>query len=637
MLFSKKVSSENAFSKPSNKRMELVKTPNVPQMITRDIKRTTLENMNKNSNYSYEIKTNKVPLNVFQLKKDIQIDLHSKLEKEPLVLDPLVLDPLVLDPLVLEPLQTDPLVLEPLQTDPLVLDPLFTTKKETIVTSTTDVIIDSVLAASYPFKNKPMDISMVEIIVEKYFCQKMEEYLLLNEETEEIHQTKLEEVIEPVVARIVQRIIQYDYLHESPEFHIGNENDENMVVHYDDVYESKSILSELSDHPISKFKSQIYKNELIENVEIQYEDVYGLENETFTENISKYKSQKWNLISEIHLEEEGTIMDICEHHGKVYLVGNFSSGQEIKNIACWDPVLSQFSPLKGTLNNMGSCLTINKEDELLFVGGTFTNVGDESSNDLSVMNISMFSIPNQSWYPLKDAYLNSECHCLTWDKKRRILYVGGSFTKIGELEIQYLAEYHLDTMLWKPFSGGEINGSCRCMCLDEERDCLYVGGLFTKVANTILLSHIGSYDLQTQIWNTFMGGELQGYVNVLLLEKECLYVGGTFSNIKREFDFVNAYHIACYDLKEREWKDMQNGVNGIVFSLAVVDNILYMGGSFTKLTFGDVSVNHFASYNTIEKEWCSDHGSAINSSCRSLCVFKKTILCGGNYFVQYHT
>jgi hypothetical protein len=560
-------------------------------------------------------------LDVFQLKKEIQIDLFSKLEKDPVVFAPVVLDPVVLDPMVLDPVVFAPVVLEPML------------EIETIVTSTTDVIIDSVLASSYPFKNKPMDISMVEIIVEKYFCQKMEEYLLLNEETEDIHQTKLEEVIEPVVARIVQRIIQYDYLHESPEFHIGNENDENMVVHYDDVYESKSILSELSDHPISKFKTQ-NKNEFIENVEIQYDDVYGFGNETFTETISKYKSQKWNLKPEIVLEEGGTIMDMCEHHGKVYLVGNFSTiNQEIKNIACWDPLLSQFSNVKGTLNNMGSCLTINKEDEMLFVGGTFTNVGE----DLSVMNISMFSIPNQCWYPLKDAYLNSECHCLTWDKKRRILYVGGSFTKIGELEIQYLAEYHLDTMLWKPFSGGEINGSCRCMCLDEERDCLYVGGLFTKVANTILLSHIGSYDLQTQIWNSFIGGELQGYVNVLLVEKECLYVGGTFSSIKREFDFVNAYHIACYDLKEKEWKDMQNGVNGIVFSLTLVDNILYMGGSFTKLTFSDVSVNHFASYNTIEKEWCSDHGSAINSSCRSLCVFKKTILCGGNYFVQYHT
>jgi len=93
------------------------------------------------------------------------------------------------------------------------------------------------------------------------------------------------------------------------------------------------------------------------------------------------------------------------------------------------------------------------------------------------------------------------------------------------------------------------------------------------------------------------------YVNALAVVGNEVYVGGWFNSAGG----VSANYVARFNTQTNTWSSLgtgsSNGVNNIVYELAVVGNEVYVGGFFTSA--GGVSANRVARFNTQTNTWSS--------------------------------
>ncbi|KAF0152271.1 MAG: Cna B domain protein [Ignavibacteria bacterium] len=116
-----------------------------------------------------------------------------------------------------------------------------------------------------------------------------------------------------------------------------------------------------------------------------------------------------------------------------------------------------------------------------------------------------------------------------------------------------------------------------------------------------------------------LGNGVDGTVNALAVMDNDIYVGGTFSTAS---GVTGTNHIAKWN--GTSWSALGSGLNGPVSSLLVVGNELYVGGTFTLA--GNVSVNNIAKWNGTS--W-SALGSGTNSSVVALVEMNGNIYAGG--------
>ena len=171
---------------------------------------------------------------------------------------------------------------------------------------------------------------------------------------------------------------------------------------------------------------------------------------------------------------------------------------------------------------------------------------------------------------------------------------------------------------WSSLSSDKLNGPCRAICLDEELQELFLGGVFHEVGDYIIY-YVASINLRTGEWSELSGG-LQGHCNSLCLHPngKMLYVGGTFETVGYVENPVEARHVAAFDLESRSWKSLGKGVNGVCHSLLYnrQENSVYVGGSFTSVYVeedcnsnknknknNNLTVNHIAKFETITETW----------------------------------
>jgi hypothetical protein len=102
---------------------------------------------------------------------------------------------------------------------------------------------------------------------------------------------------------------------------------------------------------------------------------------------------------------------------------------------------------------------------------------------------------------------------------------------------------------------------------------LYVGGSFTDVHNIPNTNNVAVWD-GTQ-WNA-IGNGLNGVVYQLALNNNTLYAVGNFSLD----DKSSSANIAYFD--GAQWQVFHNGTNGLIDTLLFEDNYLYIGGIFSE-------------------------------------------------------
>ena len=452
-------------------------------------------------------------------------------------------------------------------------------------------------------------------IVEKYLAKMIEEdsRVLMEKDADlsEGARSKFEEMIEPAVGRIVQRIIKYDY--EQDKIVFNETASMNLDINYDEVYDYELQEKSQFEAPLLVPQPPGMYNPMYETAieltippetDMEMESFYkakGDEGKVFYVNElrSEYKSRKWIRFG--NGIETGNVLDMVfdKTHRKIYIVGHFKHVNRIPidNVAVYDVRENVWNHVGNGISSVATCVAIYEESQILFVGGVFTKVG-KGETQTQANNIAAYYISENRWISLGDG-LNRDCTTLVFDTKTEKLYAGGTFTQSGSLSMHYVGIYDLKSNTWTGLVGGEINGPCRCLMIANDTD-LYIGGLFTHAGDTdIHASYVAKYDLEEHTWSDLAGG-LQGYCNTLAYDatEGVVYVGGTFNSVGNKETSKDAHHIAKFVIASQTWETMKGGVNNVVNSLSFdeKDKCLYIGGAFTHTFEDNILLNHIGKF-----------------------------------------
>lgn len=614
---------KSKFSSPTTRqfqpKMVLYSTRNeIPTSL--EIKRTTLENMNVNSNINYQIMNKSTPIqfvkqpdplnNPKMLFPDASIPVSIKKKK--------IIERKKIEIPYEEKVEYPPTILQ------LPIPPY--------ITSSTEVIIDSQPSSpgssrflytkndlwkekDPPFIPEDIIVPIVEKCLSQLFqdqIEKLSEPLSRDMPDLETPNSVLEELLQPTVARIVQRVFTYDCYYKEKITFIPDkelvlpENEDN--VDYDDVYAMEPIINapiiiSLKDNPLYEVDSLSIPSS---PVLVEMGDIYNDQTDTL------YYNNELRLPAENKDPfDQGSVLDIYYEKQTVYVTGSFEKNS---NLTSLDLVNQQWKQIGDGLSHLGTSI-IGDGQDILFVGGIFSSVGKGESY-CEASNLAAYQISTKKWLSqFEKMGPNSECSCLAYDTTNNKLYIGGSFTKIGDQEIYYIGVYDKITDTWSSLEGGNLNGPCRTLCLDEENQMLYVGGLFTQGPENMSLSYVGAYDLRKHCWNELSGG-IQGHCNALCVCLNHVYVGGRFTNVGSGMEVHN---IARYDIATKTWSNMSQGVNNVV-NCIVYDSkrqVLYVGGSFTSSMETKeilISVGKFR----CENEVWESLGVEMEGSCKTL-------------------
>ena len=477
------------------------------------------------------------------------------------------------------------------------------------------------------------------------------------EDEDECAKTKFEGMIEPAVARIVQRIIKYDYAHDKTLFP-SETNSLNLDINYDEVYDYEFQEQGHFEAPQSDIKSPRppgMNNPMhitpVENNPDVFAVIKKEDNNTkyFNNELrsdTKYSSKWLRFGNGI---DTGNVIDMVldRINKKIYIVGHFKHVNRIPidNVACYDMTAKTWSSVGNGIPSVVTCVAVDEDNQIVFVGGVFTKVG-KGENQTQAQNIAAFHVLENKWCSLGQG-LNRDCNTLVFDKNKKKLYAGGTFTHTGTQSMHYVGIYDLESKSWSGLFEGEINGPCRVLLKPNDTD-LYIGGIFTHAGNKdIHASYVAKYDLEKQTWSDLSGG-LQGYCNALAYDasEDVVYVGGTFNSVGNKETSKYAHHIAKYCVSNKTWETMDGGVNNVVNSLCFddIEKCLYVGGVFTHTYEENILLNRVAKYIPKENKWSSlenhfvlptdEEGNdnvGLNGLCRVMSMDDKSLFVAGTF------
>lgn len=288
---------------------------------------------------------------------------------------------------------------------------------------------------------------------------------------------------------------------------------------------------------------------------------------------------------------------VAVYSGNIVVAGIFENagGSAASRIASWNG--STWSTL-GTapndgLNGTAYALVVQGSD--LYVGGSFTANGGSGATTLrgiAKWSGSTWSEPNNG--------ITGTVYALATDGTT--LYAGGSFSAAGGTSAANVAKYI--GAAWSAMGTG-TDGPVRALAIYQSQ--VYAGGDFTHVngSGTAAL-HLGRWDGSG--WNDLDGGVSGGSgqtVNALTTYHGRLVVGGAFTTAGTGGGSVTANNVArwrtsgtcgsCASTWDSFGTGSSNGVgDGVVYSLAVVSDKLYVGG--TQRTTDGYIVNNLSLY-----------------------------------------
>jgi hypothetical protein len=330
-------------------------------------------------------------------------------------------------------------------------------------------------------------------------------------------------------------------------------------------------------------------------------------------NVAKYDTIKhtWDSL-DYGINSFGMSLDYDPSKRTLFVGGVFSNvGPEtdkiyVNNIARFDCINKKWSPLKNGLNSDCICMAYNPITEHLFVGGNFT-----MSGPISLNYIGMYDVINNVWKQIPGGDINGICNTLCLDVSNQLLYIGGNFTEVGhsKMTVNHIAVYDIATDTWWELNGG-IHGVCKTMCLDSINQQLFIGGSFSSIGrNKNAANNVAVFDISSKKWDSLSGG-VNHTCNSLIVDQisRILYVGGSFTDILFSDKKESCPYIAKYDISRSLWSTFSEniesdeitnnnvGINGPCKTICMNSNHtrIYAGGLFSKI--GDMSVCGMVGY-----------------------------------------
>ncbi len=221
------------------------------------------------------------------------------------------------------------------------------------------------------------------------------------------------------------------------------------------------------------------------------------------------------------------------------------------NVTAWDPHV------------FGPVYTIYKQGDVIYLGGSFTQVGGFPRNNLAAVSATSGDILN--WVN----NCNGTVNAISGDNSQ--LIIAGGFSTIGGLARQRLAAIDMSgSITGLMFS---MNGSV--LCTKVKNGILYLGGSFTNIGGQSR-SRLAAINLSS--------GTITGWnpsANDIVRAIDCvdtiLYVGGDFTTVSNE----SRGRLCAISMLNASVTSWNPGADAPVYALSVMDSMVYAGGDFT--------------------------------------------------------
>jgi hypothetical protein len=222
--------------------------------------------------------------------------------------------------------------------------------------------------------------------------------------------------------------------------------------------------------------------------------------------------------------------------------------------------------------------TVAYDTTYVYIGGSFTAINGVTFNRIARFNKSD-GILDMNWKPnVSNGAVNSIAVNSTH------VYIGGFFTEIGVQTRNHIARIPLTSNPTGAFDSTwnlNLNGAVNSIAVNSTH--VYIGGQFTSIggqprnyiARIPLTSDIGEADS----WNLNLNGVS---VTTIALDNSNVYVGGNFTSIGGQ----QRNNIARIPLTSNPTGNADTwapNANGTVWSIAVNDTHVYVGGNFTEI------------------------------------------------------
>ena len=273
------------------------------------------------------------------------------------------------------------------------------------------------------------------------------------------------------------------------------------------------------------------------------------ENEIHANNVAVYNvnENKWYPLGD-GLDRECNTIVFDSVEKKLYACGSFikSGNKDVRYVGVYDVNTKSWAPLEGgSVNATCRILMKSKNSSELYLGGLFTGANNDT---VTLSYIARYNLKTKIWDNLSGG-LQGYCNTMAIDEEHNMLYVGGTFNNVGEnetnLEVHHIASYDLNTNKWGPMSGG-VNNVVQSIYFDANTQSLFVGGTFTNTYEfDKTLNYIARFDLKTSQWHSLENYHseaknkeeiddstigLDGTCKVVSMDNKSLIIAGKFEN-----------------------------------------------------------------------------------------------------------
>jgi hypothetical protein len=317
----------------------------------------------------------------------------------------------------------------------------------------------------------------------------------------------------------------------------------------------------------------------------------------------------------------------------VYAGGEFTTagGNSANYIAKWDGT-SWSSLGSGSSNGTNGWVTsiaVDSANKKVYVCGNFSTAGGKTLNGIAVWDAAANTWNN----PIGEVNINGNGHVskLLFKSSTGILYAGGDFDTIDNVEATGIAQYTISSKKWAPLDAGVYDYGVQALAFDNNGS-LYAGGDFTLI-NGNLYNCIGKW---TNGWQTLSNGVTRSsgegaWVRDIVGDTSgAIYAGGYFDGAGgNQANFIAKY-------SGNGWTALGSGLDGQAVALANdSSNNLYVGGIFTKA--GGKTANGIAVWNPGNQTWTGiDSGLTAHPvqgrGYPSVCVYELAIDSNDNVY-----
>ena len=364
--------------------------------------------------------------------------------------------------------------------------------------------------------------------------------------------------------------------------------------------------------------------------------------------IAKYNGTSWSLLgttltgSPTNNGTNGTVHTIAILNStNIYIGGSFrtvyytsavtpllyTANRIVKyNGTSWSLVGTNSTP--GTMNNNGTSSTVNTivilDSTNIYVGGNFTSVNDsavKNARRIAKYNGTSWSLLGNNGIYTISGIADGTVYTFAYDSISNELYVGGNFINML-YDTKTISSYNIGVLnitasMWTTMG---TNGQITKVIKDPyDSNSVYVGGLFSVVYDKTgikFANNIAKYNLITSTWSllgTPTNNGLDGGVSSMMIINNDMYISGSFQFITNPVtQWANC--IIKYNLILSTWSllgttspgtSTNNGAGNTIRTMALLGTDIYVGGLFEVVydSTGTKNANHIAKYDTINSTW----------------------------------